>query len=137
MYALMDALWNIIASAFKCIIAAPVGCYFNALIKSLWGIIIAMALWILLFGFIYDKGSLLRKKGEHIACEATDALRVNPQDIMSPYLFSALTFFEMQPADDNIEICSPGNYVLLLELILAYAHLGILISYLYQRVSRK
>jgi hypothetical protein len=56
---------------------------------------------------------------------------------LSAFWQSALTFFEMQPA--NV-IEGKGvffNLLTLVELLLAYVHLGIFISYLYQKLSRR
>jgi hypothetical protein len=53
---------------------------------------------------------------------------------------SLMSFFSMQQGTFNIEaIWSNGAYWLLLdmEILFAYLHLGILIAYLYQKVSRK
>lgn len=51
---------------------------------------------------------------------------------------SALTFFEMQ--DAGVIECQKNwvfNLLLFLELVIAYGHLGIFITYLYQKLSRR
>jgi len=108
----------------KCV-AAFVNWYFNFLIKSARHLISAIAAIIILFGIAYS-----------VSINWPDVSNIQIDTLYDAMEFSTLTFFEMQPAE-VVTFKEVPAFLLLIELALAYAHLGIFISYLYQKISRK
>lgn len=100
--------------------------YSNWLITSILNIIKSMMLWIGFFAVCY---SLL---------DISNFWK-SIKDFLYPFGQSFLTFFEMQPVNIIKEYeHGIGFYcILLVELIVAYVHLGIFITYLYQKLSRR
>lgn len=100
--------------------------YFNWLITSIINIIYSMMIWIGLFTVFY---SLL---------DVSNFWK-STNNFLRPLGQSFLTFFEMQPANIMKEYeYGVGFYcILIVELIVAYVHLGIFITYLYQKLSRR
>lgn len=115
--------------------------YFNWLLESEsgwnipWHITRSTLYWIAIFiigyyFYLFNRGKYLQ----------------SITDIFSPFLQSSLTFFEMQPAGiieaPEKNASSYFNYYffygcLFFELLIAYFHLGIFITYLYQKLSRR
>lgn len=114
---------------FILFLKSTVESYYNWLISSLCKMSIAIIGWILLFSLLYSVFLLL----------------AYPQDYKLGFdsitLFhSAITFFMIEPSGilwDEVSGDKVFRGITLLELIISYVHLGILIAYLFQKISRR
>ena len=97
--------------------------YFNCLVSSLSNILLSMTISIFFFACLY-----LYWEGKY-----------DFSDIFLCIWQSALTFIEMQDANIINEHLEGGgfNFILFSELFIAYSHLGIFITYIYQKLSRR
>lgn len=107
--------------------------YFNFLVSSGWKMLVCIALWIIFFTILYSSYLALNYRGQFYPS-------LNPTTLSQ----SALSFFEMQPADiietqfgKEFTNSSYFNVITFFELVIAYIHLGIFIAYLYQKLSRR
>ncbi len=130
--------------------------YFNWLIESKsgwnipWHIIRSILYWISIFiagyyFYMFNSGTFLQSIVD-LSYPFCDHTLKHNTNLFSPLLQSTLTFFEMQPAGiieapgKNESSCFYYYFFygcLFFELVIAYFHLGIFITYLYQKLSRR
>lgn len=118
--------------------------YFNWLLASPKNIILSIMTWVVFFTLGYFL-CVVRSNLFHFYIGLNPSIYwQSVKDFVALFAQSTLTFLEMQPANIIEEQfgkeCTDGflfNFVLFVELIVAYVHLGIFITYLYQKLSRR
>lgn len=123
--------------------------YFNIVLGGFWRIALAMFLWVALFGALYDSNKLCHKEAACACYQYDDWLR-----------HSAATFFAAQQGtagDPKYQLDDVGNggsakevltmkdkpsfttfwSITIAEMILGFIHLGIFVSFLFQKISRR
>ena len=118
---------------FSGVLAWPVRAYINFLLQSLTKFAIVIALWVLLFGFVY-----------WVIGNSNPPIKVT---FLNSVILSAKTFLAFQPPSSEYWATVPRGYLdykppihlawFILPAVLGFVHLGVFISHLTIILMRK